>query len=90
MNSLRCTTCMFSTVQYQSIILAMFDERSTKCANSDGAMGLDSRVRGFDVVRVSMVTSWGTLALQISDTKQNRIRPSSAIDTTVSFVMYSA
>src|SRR6266540_7518221 len=52
MKSLRCTTCMLSTVEYQSTIAGMFDERSTKCANSDGAMGLESRVR--DCRTVSM------------------------------------
>src|SRR5688572_14905039 len=52
MKSLRCTTCMLSTVEYQSTITGMLDERSTKCANSDGAMGLDSRVR--DCRTVSM------------------------------------
>src|SRR5215207_568110 len=52
MKSLRCTTCMLSTVEYQSTIAGMLEERSTKCANSDGAMGLGSRVR--DCRTVSM------------------------------------
>src|SRR6185436_2381530 len=86
MKSLRCTTCMLSTLQYQSTIFAMLDERSTKWANSDGAIGLDSRVRGFDVVRVSMATSCCSLALQISDTKQIPNRPSSPVEPTVRFV----
>ena len=39
MKSLRLTTCMLSTVVYQSTIAGMLDERSTKCANSAGAIG---------------------------------------------------
>ena len=46
MKSLRFTTCMLSTVEYQSTIGCMLAERSTKCANSAGAIGLESRVRG--------------------------------------------
>src|SRR5882757_4169363 len=45
MKSLRFTTCMLSTVMYQSTIGCMLAERSTKWANSAGAMGLWSRVR---------------------------------------------
>jgi hypothetical protein len=46
MKSLRFTTCMLSTVVYQSTIGGMLAERSTKWANNAGAMGLESRVRG--------------------------------------------
>src|SRR6266478_10218667 len=45
MKSLRFTTCMLSTVVYQSTIGCMLAERSTKWANSAGAMGFWSRVR---------------------------------------------
>src|SRR5215216_6332215 len=58
MKSLRCTTCMLSTVQYQSTILAMFDERSTKCANSDGAIGLESRVRDWTTESMDEPPEW--------------------------------
>ncbi len=52
MYSVRWTTCMFSTVEYQSIIGWMFEERSTKWANSDGAIGLLSRVRDCRTVSI--------------------------------------
>ena len=48
MKSLRLTTCMLSTVEYQSTIAGMLDERRTKCANSDGAMGFEIEGTGLN------------------------------------------
>src|SRR3977135_4126095 len=62
MKSLRWTMRMLSTVVYQSTIGCMLAERSTKWANSAGAMGLESSVRGARTV--SMGDLLGCLSLR--------------------------